>query len=163
MLLRIVDADGGKVVGEQVAKQLRYQALLAIDNGGRAGRFRLLSNLRPDPVEVAQVRNDVLFRPAGGRGPDDDAAGKAVLLPEFPHDAAQPAALFARIDLSGNADVVDRRHEHQEAPRHRRVRGKAGALGTKRLLGYLDDDLLPFLEEFLDLWLSVPLAPARSI
>ena len=69
-------------------------------------------------------------RPAAA-GADDDAAGEAVSAPRnSADDAAQAAALVARIDLAGDADVVDRRHEHEEAARHGRVRGEARALGA---------------------------------
>ena len=69
-------------------------------------------------------------------------------------------ALLARLDLARDADVIDRRHEHQEAPRHRDVRGEAGALGAERLLDDLDEDLLPFLEQVLDLRLSPGVVPS---
>ena len=91
------------------------------------------------------------FGPAGGGGADDDAAGEAVLLAELPDDAAQARALFARLDLARDADVVDRRHEHQEAARHRDVRGQPGALGAERLLDDLDEDFLPFFQQVFDL------------
>ena len=61
------------------------------------------------------------------------------------------AALFARLDLARDADVVDRRHEDQEPARHRDVRGQAGALGAERLLDHLDEDFLPFLQQVFDL------------
>ena len=60
------------------------------------------------------------------------------------------AALVARLDLARHADVIDRRHEDQEAARHRDVRGEARALGAERLLDDLDEDFLPFLEQVFD-------------
>ena len=54
-------------------------------------------------------------------------------------------ALVARLDLARDADVIDGRHEHQEPPGHRHVRGEPGALGAERLLDDLDEDLLAFL------------------
>ena len=91
------------------------------------------------------------FGPAGGRGADDDAAGEAVRLAELADDAAQAAALVARLDLARDADVIDRRHEHQEPPGHRHVRREARALGAERLLDDLDEDLLAFLQQVFDL------------
>ena len=102
------------------------------------------------------------FGPAGGRGADDDAAGEAVRLAELADDAAQPRALLARLDLARDADVIDGRHEHEEPPRHRDVRGEAGALGAERLLDDLDQDLLAFLEQVLDLELRPRLVDARG-
>ena len=52
-----------------------------------------------------------------GRGADDDAAAEVVLLAELLDDAAQAAALVAAVDLARDADVIDGRHEDQEAAR----------------------------------------------
>ena len=90
------------------------------------------------------------FGAAGGGGADDHAAGEAVLLAELADDAAQAGALVAGLDLAGDADVIDRRHEDQEAARHRDVGREAGALGAERLLDDLDEDFLPFFEQVLD-------------
>ena len=85
-------------------------------------------------------------RPDGG-GADDDAAGEALLLAELPHDAAQPGALLARVDLPRHADVVDRRHEHEEPAGERGVGRQPRALGAERLLDDLHEDFLPFAEQ----------------
>ena len=122
-----------------------------IDDRRRARRFHPLADLGPDGVERLEVADDVFLGPAGRGGADDDAAGEAVRLAELADDAAQPRALLARLDLARHADVIDRRHEHQEPARHRHVRGEAGALGAERLLDDLDEDLLPFLQQVLDL------------
>src|SRR5438105_8979139 len=127
-------------------------------SGRRARRLVALPHLGPDLVECVEVAEDVLLRAAAGRRPDDDAAGEAVRLAELADDAAQTAALLARFDLARHADVIHRRHEHQEAPGHRHVRGEARALRAERLLHHLDDDLLSFAQQFLDLRLR-PLAP----
>ena len=47
-------------------------------------------------------------------------------------------------------DALRPRREHEVAPRDREVARDARALGADRLLGDLDDDLLPFLEQRLD-------------
>ncbi len=86
-----------------------------------------------------------------GRGPDDHAAGQAGLLAEPLDDGPQPAALVARLDLAGHADVVDRRHVDEEPAGQAQVRRDAGALRAERFLDDLDDDLLPLLEQVLDL------------
>ena len=72
---------------------------------------------------------------------------KPVLLAELRTMPRSRDALFARLDLAGDADVIDGRHEDQEPSRHRDVRGEPGALGAERLLHDLDEDLLPFLEQ----------------
>ena len=121
----------------------------------------LLADLGPDLVEGLEVADDVFLGPAGGGGADDDAAGEAVRLAELADDAAQAAALLARLDLARDADVIDRRHEHQEPARHRHVRGQARALGAERLLDDLDEDLLAFLQQLFDLRLR-PVLRSRS-
>ncbi len=150
MLLRMVDADGLELVGQQVPQQLAYQALLAIDDRRRVRRLHALADLEPDLVECLEVADDVFLGPAAGGRADDDAAREAVRLAELAHDAAQPASFLARLDLPGDADVIDRRHEDQKAPRHGDVRREARALGAERLLDDLDEDLLALLEEVLD-------------
>ncbi len=139
---------------------MRDEALLLVQHGRRARRFVALADLGPDLVEGVEVAEDVFLGPAARRGADDDAAGEAVRLAELADDAAQAAALLARLDLARHADVIHRRHEDEEAPGHRDVRGEAGALGAERLLHHLDDDLLPFLQELFDLRLRAILTIA---
>jgi hypothetical protein len=88
------------VFGEQIAQQLRHQALLLEEHRRWTARLHPLPDLGPDLVEVGQIADDVFLRAAAGRGPDDDAAGEAVLLAELAHDAPQPGPLLARVDLS---------------------------------------------------------------
>ena len=160
VFLRVVDPDRLELVGQQIAQQLADEALLAVDDRRRARRLALLADLGPDRVERVEVADDVFLRPAGGGGADDDAAGEAVRLAELADDAAQARALLARLDLARDADVIHRRHEHEEAAGHRDVRREAGALGAERLLDDLDEDLLAFLEQVLDLGLRPALAVA---
>ncbi len=61
------------------------------------------------------------------------------------------AALVPRLDLARHADVIDGRHEDQEAAGHRDVRGQPGALGPEGLLDDLDEDFLALAQEILDL------------
>ena len=98
-------------------------------------------------------------------GADDDAAGEPVRLAELLDDVAQPRPLLAGLDLPRHADVIDGRHEDQEAPRHRDVRGEPRPLGAERLLDDLDQDLLALLQQVLDLRLgliAIPIAVAPA-
>ena len=90
------------------------------------------------------------FGTVARRRPDDHAACEAVLFAELPDDAAEARALFARLDLARDADVIDRRHEDEEAPGHGDVRGEPRAFGAQRLLDDLDEDLLPFFQQVFD-------------
>ena len=163
VFLRVVDADRRELFGQQVSQKLGDQTLLAVDHRGRPRGLELLARVLPDFVEVVEVAEDVGFGASTGRRADDDATAKALLVAELLHDAAQAVALVARLDFSGDADVVDRRHEHEKAAGERRVRGQARALGAERLLGDLDDNLLPFLQELFDLRLGCPLAALGAI
>ena len=156
----VVDANSGKFLGEQVTQELCHEALLAVDDRWRPRGLEFLPDLGPDLMEVAQVRDDVIFGTPGRGGPDNDAAGEPVLLPKFPDDASQAAAFLPRVDLAGHAHVVDRGHEDQKSPGHRRVRGEPRALGAERLLVHLDDDLFAFLQELFDFGLGALLAVA---
>src|SRR4051812_24319814 len=151
VLLGVVDADRLEVLGQQIAQQPGDDALLLEQHRRRARRLVALAHLGPDLVERIEVAEDVFLRPAAGRGADDHAAGEAVRLAELADDAAQPRPLLARFDLARHANVIDGGHEHQKPPGHGDVRGQARALGAERLLDHLDDDLLAFLEQFLDL------------
>jgi hypothetical protein len=156
----VIDANGRVLLGQQIAQQLADEALLAVDDGGRAHRLHLLANLQPDLMEVRQIVEDVLLRaPRSGRA-DDDAAREVPLLAELADDAAQAAPLVARVDLPRDADVVDGGHEHQEASRQGRMRRDARALGAQRLLDHLDQDLLAFLQELVDFGLGAAIAAA---
>ena len=154
VFLRVVDADRGVIVGQQVAQQLGDEARLLVDRDRRALLLAALPHVDPDLVEVIQVRQDVVLRPARGRGADDHAAAEVVLLAELADNAAQARALLAAVDLPRDADVIHGRHEHQEASRQRDMTRQARALGAERLLGDLDDDVLAFLEQLFDLRLG---------
>ncbi len=149
------------VVGEQVAQQLGDEALLLEQHRRGPARLHLLPDLGPDLVKVGQVADDVFLRAAAGGGPDDDATGKAVLLAELADDAAETPALFSRINLPRHADVIDRRHEDEEASGHGDVRGQARALGAEGLLDDLDEDVLAFFQQVFDLGLGAIVAVTR--
>jgi hypothetical protein len=158
VLLVAVDADGGVVLGEQVAQELGHQALLAVHHGRRALRVHPLPDLLPHLVKEFQVAEDVFLGPPGGRGADDDAAVEALLLAEVANDPAQAVALVARVDLARDAHMIDGRHEDEEAAGQRGVRRQARALGPQRFLDHLDHHVLPFLEQVLDFRLVSRLA-----
>ena len=139
------------VVCQEIAQQLGDQALLLKEHRRRPPPFHLLADFGPDLMEVREVADDVFLGAAASGRANDDAPGKTVLLAELAHDAAQPAAFLARIDLPRDADVVDRGHENQEPAGHGDVRCQARALGAERLLHDLDEDVLAFLEEIFDL------------
>ena len=134
MFVLVVDADGLKLLGQQIAQQLADQALFPVDDGRRPRSLGAVPDLGPDAVERLEIADDVLAWTAGGRRADDDAAGEAAGVAELADDAAQPAALVARFDLPRHADMIDGRHEHQEAAGHGDMRRDHSELFCQRAL-----------------------------
>src|SRR5262249_22550726 len=114
--------------------------LLPVNNDWRARRIGPRSNFGPNTMERFEVADDVLFGTTGSRGADNDAAGEAAALAKIAHDASQAAALVAGFVFPGDPDVIDRRHEYEDPPRHGDVRGQARAFGSQGLFDDLDED-----------------------
>src|SRR5438552_2879311 len=94
-----------------IVSSSRRLAFFPMDHDRVVRRFRALADLGRDFMERLEVAQDVFIGAAGGCGANDDAAGEPVRLPEIADDAPEPAALLTRFDLSGDADVIHRRHE----------------------------------------------------
>ena len=76
-------------------EQFGDKALFPVDNRRRPHRVQLVARLLPDPVEVLQVADDVVLRPARSGSADDDAASEAFGVAKLANDPPQAAALFA--------------------------------------------------------------------
>src|SRR5690606_23798863 len=118
---------------------------------GRGHLAGLLADLGPQARQVIDVLLDALLALALAAGGADDETQvlRAIALDVL----AQLAALVVALDPARDADVVDRGHAHEVTARERDVASEARALGRDRVLGDLDDDLLAFLEEVLDIGL----------
>src|ERR1039458_4650524 len=143
-----VDPDGGEGVGDLVAQDAFDEVEVVIDQGGRLGRVRARLDVGPEVEEEAEVAAQLLFAGALGGGAHDEAAGSLAFFAE--QDFLQAAAFGVGLDFARDAGVVDRGHEDQEAAGERDVRGDAGALLGDGLLGDLDQNLLPGLEQIAD-------------
>ena len=66
-------------------------------------------------------------------------------IANFVKQYSQSFLLVFFLDASGNADVVDGWHIDQIAPWKADVIGDAGTLGSQRILGNLDQNLLALL------------------
>ena len=77
-------------------------------------------------------------------------------------DVLQPLPLFLGRDLARHAGMVHGRHEYQKASRQRDVAGDARALLADRFLGNLDQNFLPFFQQFADLRDDLILAAAET-
>ena len=135
------------VGGEQIAHRAQQEVEVVVDQRRAAPASRPPDDLVPELDQELHVALELALGDVLGDGADDEArAGRAHRL----DDVAQPPALLVRGDAPRDADVVDRRHEHQVTARQRDVAGGARALGADRLLRDLDDDLLPFLQQVFD-------------
>src|SRR5208283_4406297 len=113
------------------------------------GRFAvvvLVLDLIPGLAQELDVRaNFIVRRAACGRAHDEAAR---IAAPRFAHQTAKARAVVRALNLAGNADVVNRRHVHQKAPRQGHVAGDARALLAQRFLGNLHDHILPRPQHF---------------
>ena len=155
VLLSVIDPNRRKISAETIAEQLGNQALLAVNDRRRTGRFRLAPGLAPELVEVRQVADDIFLGSSAGGRPQDDTAREPVLRTERPHDAPQAPALVPRLDLAGHPDVVYGGREHQKAARDGHVRRDPDPLGTQGFLDDLHQDLLTGLQEVSNLGLGL--------
>src|ERR1019366_6678030 len=131
-----------------VAQDALHYIEVVMDQHRRRTPLGFLPHLEPQVVEEHHVGAQLFLAPALARGAHNVAAGnsRAVGL----QNPFQTEPLFVARNLARDADVVHRRHVHQEAAGQGDVRGDARALLPQRLLGDLHDDLLPFLEQIAD-------------
>src|ERR1035437_1086912 len=143
-----IDPDRGEVGADLVAQDALDEREIVIDEGRRLGVVGALLDLAPQMEEEAQVGAEVFFGCALGCGADDETARGVVALAD--QDALEALALCVGLDLAADADVGDGGHEDQEPSRQGDVRGDAGTLLGDGLLGNLDQNLLPGLEQVAD-------------
>ena len=137
-----------KLSDHLIAQNALDQVQIVIDQRRRLRSIRTLLDLIPQADQEAQVRAQLLFARVLCRRANDKAAGGLAFFAD--QNALQPLPLFVRPDLARHSDVVDRRHEDQKASGQRDVAGDARALLRDRLLGNLDQDLLPLLQQLGD-------------
>ena len=131
-----------------VAQHALHQVEVVIDQRRRLAALGAVLDLSPQMLQKADVGTQFVFLDVGRCRPHDEAAQAVFALAG--HDALQTLALFFGIDLARHANVVHRRHVHQEPARQRDVAGDARALLGDWLLGDLDQDFLPFLQQVGD-------------
>ena len=107
--------------------------------------FLILFHCADERRELALER---LLRDVFADRADDHAAG--IGGQNALHLLAKPLAFGALADLAADADAARERHVDEEAAGERDLRGDARALRGDRLLGDLDEDLLPALQHILD-------------
>ena len=118
-----------------------------MDDCGGLGRLGLTTNLGPLVFEKTHVGQNRLVVFADNRGPDNvPASNLAVILDQL----SKPSPFLGGFNLPRDAEVVDSRHEHQQSPWKTDVGCDASAFRSNRLLGDLDENLLPFGEQLID-------------
>src|SRR6185312_5427930 len=128
---------------------------------GRAHLLELLPHLVPLAGQQANVGLELLVAGAGAGGADNEAAGQVLAV--FEDQALQPGPLLVAGDLARDPDVMHRRHVDQVAARQRQVAGDARDLLAQGLLGELDQDLLPFLQQVADEAAGLVFAGGRGL
>src|SRR6266702_1943740 len=105
-------------------------------------------DLSPQMLQEANVGAEFVFFNVGSRGTNDEAAMSVFALAG--NNSLQPLAFFFAADLARHANVIHGRHVHKEAARKGDVACDAGAFLANWFLGDLDQNLLPFLQQFAD-------------
>src|SRR5262249_22360076 len=139
--------DPARAAVREVADRAQRQRQLLVERRGCARVDLRGTDLLPHCREVGDVGLEVGLARAFARGADDEAE---VLRTSARDDVAQAAALAVRSDPARDTHALRPRRQHEVAPRNREMARDPGALGADRLLGDLDDDLLPLLEQRLD-------------
>ena len=101
----------------------------------------------PELREVTAIGREFVRRAPLARRAHDVTA-RALL--ERQKDLLEPGALVLVLDAPRDADVVDRRHVDERAPREGHVRRDAHALVRDLVLRDLHDELLPLAEQLVD-------------
>ena len=144
-----VDPDGGEVVGDLIAEDTLDEVEVVVDEGGRLGLDSercLMSAQRLRRKRRSERSSSSLAPEAAVRTMKPPAASP--FLRE--QDLLKTPTLAVGLDLAGDAGVIDGGHEDEEATGEGDVRGDARTLLGDRLLGDLDEELLPGLEQIAD-------------
>src|SRR2546428_588022 len=119
----------------------------AVDTSGTGWPVVPLLDLRPQAPEELDVRGQILLALALRVRAHDESARRRV---QGADDAAQALALVLVVDATRDADVVRLRHVDEIASGQGDERRDTGSLGPQRLLGDLNQHLLPFAQDVLD-------------
>ncbi len=145
-----LDQDLFEILVEHVAHGAVNQAAFGIDQAGRHGRQRLVTDLVPQLDEIVIVALDLGLGALGAGRADNEAHAVGHL--EFRDDGFQPLAVCAIGDLAGNAATARGvGHQHRIAPGERKIGGQRCALVATLFLGDLDQHHLAAADDFLDL------------
>src|SRR5258706_11161672 len=141
-----VDPDSGEIFADVVAEDTLDEIQVAMEKRGGFALLAALLDFVPGLAEEFDIGANFFVGGSAGRGSNDEAAG--ISAASFADQTTQTRAIIGGRDFARYADVVDRGHVDQEATRQCHVAGDASAFFAERLLGDLDDDVLPGLQPF---------------
>src|SRR5579883_265641 len=148
VFLFAVDPDAGEVVAHIIAKNPLHQVQVAVQQRRSLAFVIFLLDLVPGLPQELDVRPDFLIRRSARRRPHDESA--RIAAARFAHQPPKPQTVLRARNLSRYADVIDRRHVHQESPRQRHVTRDPRALFTQRFLRDLHHHVLSGLQHLGD-------------
>jgi hypothetical protein len=144
-----VDDDARRSRIDEIAQDALAKRQLLVKHGRRTGCPCLVADIGPGLAQVGDVGGEFVVAGILGHGADNEA-------PRFLH-RHQPGDFFAQdftlglgLDALRNPDMFLLRQIDQHAAGDGNLRRQPGALGADRVLDDLDDDALPFVQDFLD-------------
>src|SRR5690606_35777684 len=109
-------------------------------------------DLPPEPVQIADIGQDLVLSGAFGGGAQDETAGLLEALPghAIGHHLFESLPLGLPLDLQRDAHVTGARHVDQIAGGNRQVGGQARALAADGVLGDLHHQALTSMYQSAD-------------
>jgi hypothetical protein len=142
-----VDDDLLELLRDHVAQEPLREIEVTVDQDRRAARALARLDRAPETAQVGGVAGEGgVPHPLGG-GPHDPSPD---IAPLALGELGETVALRELLDAPRDEDPVDERQVHERAPRQGDLRRQPGALRRHRLLGDLDEDLLPLAQQVLD-------------
>src|SRR4029077_16600648 len=140
VFLFAINPDRREIIADVVAQNALDQIQVAMQKRRRLALLAALLDFVPGSAQELDVRANFAVRGSPRRGSYDEAAG--IRAARFADQPAQARAIIRRSDFARHANVVDRRHVHQEASRQSDVAGDTRAFFAQRFLGDLHDHVL---------------------
>ena len=122
---------------------------------------RTLAHVRPQALEIGEIRAQAIGIDAVGRRAHDVTAGVTV-ADHLLHDFAQARAFGFVLDARRDADAVPARHEHQIARRQRNEGGQARAFTAHRIFDHLHHDVVAAAHQTTDVLAAFALVRRRT-
>src|SRR5215469_2895847 len=153
-----VDPNSGEIVADVIAQHAFHQVQVAMQQRRGLAIVVLLLDLVPGLPQKLDVHANFVVRRSARRGAHDESTRIAAAC--FTHQPPQPRTIFRAGNLPRNADVINRRHVHQEAPGQRHVARDSRTLLAQGFLRDLHHHVLPRLQHLRNQ--SWPPPPRRS-